>query len=154
MKYNRINLDTIFDEVGKTFERINLEDFGKRFEKFTDINYPIVRTNENRIGNVNVMETPENITIEIMAPGFTRDEINVEVDNGMVNITGESKTEKEDKGKNYSKREFSKISFKRSFAIPENANEEVSAKLDSGILKLEIKKKESVKPTGKKINID
>lgn len=117
-------------------------------------NYHPMKISTNRIGNVNVIENSDGTLIEIMAPGFSKDELCVTVKDGYISVSGESKTEKIDNGKNYSKREFSKSSFKRTFPLPTDYNEDFTAKLDNGILTLNLKKKESEKKVSKKISID
>jgi len=145
MKNNGIDL---FDNFGRMIE--SLPTIWENVENY----YP-TKLATNRIGNVNVIETPEGATIEIMAPGFSKDELNVSVKDGYVCVSGESKTEKSDNGKNYSKREFSKVSFKRTFPLTEDYNEDsLAAKLDNGILTLDLKKKVVPKKESKKINID
>lgn len=91
---------------------------------------------------VNVKETEKTFEIELAAPGLTKKDFEISVDNGMLTISSETKEEKEEKEKNYTRREFSYSSFSRSFTLPENVNEEdVKAYYEDGILKLHIAKK-------------
>lgn len=91
---------------------------------------------------VNVKETEKSFEIELAAPGLTKKDFEISVDNGMLTISSEKKEEKEEKEKNYTRKEFSYSSFSRSFTLPENVNEEdVKAYYEDGILKLHIAKK-------------
>lgn len=91
---------------------------------------------------VNVKETEKTFEIELAAPGLTKKDFEISVDNGMLTISSEKKEEKEEKEKNYTRKEFSYSSFSRSFTLPESVNEEdVKAYYEDGILRLHIAKK-------------
>lgn len=104
------------------------------------------RTN---IPSVNVKENERLYTIEMAVPGFKKEEFNLRVENGILFISGENKSEKEEKNENYTRKEFNYSTFSRSFSLPENANQDkIEAKYENGLLKLEILKKSS--PENKK----
>lgn len=91
---------------------------------------------------VNVKENDKNFEIEVAAPGLSKKDFKITAENGILSISSEKKEEKEQKEKNYTRREFSYSSFSRSFALPENTNEEdIKANYEDGILKLEVAKK-------------
>lgn len=96
---------------------------------------------------VNVSETDEAFHLEMAAPGFTKDDFNVELDNDTLTISSEAKSEDKEKKSNYTRREFSYRSFKRSFNLPKNMvdSEKIAAKYEDGILKLELPKMEAAK---------
>lgn len=98
--------------------------------------------NQDWAPSVNIAETEKNYEIDLSAPGFKKEDFKIEVENDVLNISAETKEEKEEKDKNYSRREFSYNSFSRSFSLPQNANaENINAKYDNGILKLSLAKK-------------
>jgi len=91
---------------------------------------------------VNVRESDKDFEIEVAAPGLTKKDFKVTVDNGVLTLSSEKEEEKEQKEKNYTRREFSYSAFTRSFTLPENVNEEdVKANYQDGILKLNVAKK-------------
>ena len=91
---------------------------------------------------VNVKETDKYFEIEVAAPGLTKKDFKITVDNGVLTISSEKEEEKEQKEKDYTRREFSYSAFSRSFTLPENVNEEdVKATYLDGILKLNVAKK-------------
>jgi HSP20 family protein len=98
--------------------------------------------------SVNIIESSEAFDVEVAAPGFTKDEFNIELDNDLLTISSEKKVENETKeGENYTRREFSYQSFNRSFTLPNSVNsEKIKAKYENGILKVSIPKKEEAKP--------
>lgn len=91
---------------------------------------------------VNVKETDKNFEIEVAAPGLSKKDFKITVDNGVLTISSEKKEEKEQKEKDYTRKEFSYSSFSRSFTLPENVNEDdVKANYENGLLKLDVAKK-------------
>lgn len=91
---------------------------------------------------VNVKESDKDFEIEVAAPGLTKKDFKVNVENQVLTISSEKEEEKEQKEKNYTRKEFSYSSFSRSFTLPENVNEEdVKASYQDGILKLSVPKK-------------
>ncbi len=98
---------------------------------------------------VNVRETDDTFEIEVAAPGMSKEDFRVNMENNLLTISSEKKEEKkeEEKGR-FSRREFSYQSFQRSFAIPENLveGEQITAKYCDGILCISLPKKEEVKP--------
>lgn len=96
-----------------------------------------------RIPAVNVIETEKFYKLEIAVPGMKKEDFHVEIVNGMLSISAEKKVEKEEKEKNYTRREFSCESFSRMFSLPEDIKEgNIEAEYKNGILYLEVPKKE------------
>ncbi|GGE38053.1 Hsp20/alpha crystallin family protein [Actibacterium pelagium] len=87
-----------------------------------------------------VGEDGYNIAIEL--PGVEEEDIKVSVDDGVVTVKGEKRSEREEKGDSwyFSERQFG--SFSRSFRLPPEADpENVAARLKGGVLTLSIGKK-------------
>ena len=92
--------------------------------------------------SVNVKESDKDFEIEVAAPGLNKKDFNITVENGVLTISSEKEEEKEQREKDYTRREFSYSAFTRSFTLPENVNEEdVKATYQDGILKLNVAKK-------------
>lgn len=93
--------------------------------------------------STNIWEDENKFNVELSAPGFTKEDIKVEVEENQMTISGEHKTENEQTEKTFTRKEFSYGSFKRSFTLPETVDtENINAKYENGILKLELPKKE------------
>jgi len=94
---------------------------------------------------INVVEKEDNFDIEIAVPGFTKKDFSITIDDGMLNISAERKTEMEEKKDNYIHKEFSCKSFNRSLLLPDNVDQDpnIKAHYDDGILKLLLRKLES-----------
>ncbi len=88
-------------------------------------------------------------------PGVSEGDVNVTVENGVVTIRGEKKTEEEKKGDTwyFSERQYG--AFRRSFRLPENANgDAVSAEMKDGVLTIRVPKVSMPEPEkARKIDI-
>lgn len=97
-------------------------------------------------------EDDKHMVVEMQAPGFSHEDIDINVRNGVLEIRGETSSESEEKGKkrSYVMRE-SHTSFARRVVLPEGANaDSISAELDKGILKITVPVD---RPEAKKIEI-
>ena len=103
---------------------------------------------------VNIEEFEDKFTLELAAPGKAKSDFNIELDNDLLTISSEVKNENttEDENRNYTRREFSFESFKRSFTLPDTINtSEVSANYDNGILIINLPKREEAKTQPKRM---
>ncbi|AKA34215.1 Hsp20/alpha crystallin family protein [Flagellimonas lutaonensis] len=101
---------------------------------------------------LNIKETDDDFEIELAAPGFSKKDFNVTIDDGCLNISAEKKHSEEEKEDNYTRREFSYNSFERSLQLPESVKEEeIKAKYDDGILSFKLAKKEEAKKRPPKV---
>jgi HSP20 family protein len=103
----------------------------------------------------NVTETEKEYHIDLSVPGLNKEDLKVDVEDGVLTVSSEQEEEKKSEEKNYHRREFSYSSFKRTFTLPENADEnKINAKYENGMLKLSIPKSEtSVSKPKKQISI-
>ncbi|WP_159801962.1 Hsp20/alpha crystallin family protein [Flavobacterium sp. MK4S-17] len=109
-------------------------------------------SNSRVVPPVNIKETDQFFTVELMAPGMKKEDFNIEVDNDLLTISSEIKTEKNEEEGKFTRREFSYSSFKRSFTLPETVNEdEINAAYQDGILKITLPKKEEALPKPKRL---
>lgn len=102
---------------------------------------------------VNVKETNDAYELEVAAPGMSKEDFRVELDNNMLVIAAEKeqKHEDQDEKNGYARREFSYQSFTRTFSLPERMvkGDQISAKYKDGILHISVPKTDEakVKPT-------
>ncbi len=97
---------------------------------------------------INVKETPESFVVEMAAPGMKKEDFKVELNNNVLTISSEQKTEHEEKDNDkYTRKEFSYQSFQRSFPLSREAvdADKIQAKYENGVLHLTIPKREEVK---------
>ena len=92
--------------------------------------------------------------LEVIAPGFQKEDFKINLDNNTLTISAEKKEEKENQNEKFIRKEYKQQSFKRSFTIDENIDaENISAKYVNGVLTLNLAKKQEVKPQIKEISI-
>jgi HSP20 family protein len=95
---------------------------------------------------LNIKEKNNKFEIELAAPGFSKKDFEVTIDNGCLNISAEKSESKKEKDENYTRQEFSYNSFTRSLLLPENVKEEdIKASYHDGILSFDLAKKEETK---------
>ena len=101
---------------------------------------------------VNIKENEEDFELELAIPGKKKEDFNVEVDNNVLTVSMETQQEDEQKEDNYTRREFSYTSFRRSFTLPETVNEDkINANYKDGILRFTLPKKEEALPKPKRM---
>jgi len=140
---------TPFDKIFDEFYKVTSPNFSKEFgvDFFEKGAYP----------KVNVTEYENSVVIEAGVPGLTKSDISVDVESGVLTITGNkfTKNNESDDVICSSYRELKYSSFVRSFSLSENIDTEtIDAKVENGLLVIKLKK---IKPTNivkkKKINI-
>lgn len=100
--------------------------------EFFDIhqNDYILNDNDNIF---NIIENENDYTIEVIVPGFNKDEINVNIDDDIITI--KSNIENKDDKKYY------KFSFEKSYQLPKDVNKDnITAEMNNGILSVRIEK--------------
>jgi HSP20 family protein len=94
---------------------------------------------------VNIKETDKAFEIEIAAPGMTKDDFTIRVDNDeelVIALEKKNENKDEHKGENYLRREFSYTSYHQAFTLPDNIDvEQIKAAMVNGILGIELPKK-------------
>lgn len=103
---------------------------------------------------VNLSENETQFNVELSAPGFDKNDFKIEINDGVLTVSGKHEVEKEVKEKNFTRKEFNYGSFQRSFSLPQEVNEEtIDAKYENGILKIALPKKEETKKATKEIKV-
>ena len=99
------------------------------------------------VPKTNVLETGSDFRVEVASPGMNKEDFSLELDNEMLTIQSEVSDEwKNGSDGNYTRREFSCHSFKRSFYLPNTVEaDKIEATYKDGILSLVIPKKEEAK---------
>ena len=106
---------------------------------------------------VNVKESEKAYTMEVAAPGIKKEFCRVGInDEGNLTVAIENKVEykHEDKHHHYLRREFSYSNYEQSYTLPDDvAKDEISAKVEDGILTVTMPKVEQKKKETKAIEI-
>lgn len=106
---------------------------------------------------VNVVDTKDGYQIRAEIAGVDKKDCKIRIDNGVLTISGEKKSESEqgDPNSEYFRKESRFGLFSRSLTLPPDAcAEEASAKMESGVLTIEFKKLPAEKLAGKTLTIE
>jgi HSP20 family protein len=104
---------------------------------------------------VDIAEDKEKITLTAELPGFKENEVQIQMEGNLLTLRGDRKFEEEKNGRNYHRVERSYGQFIRSFTLPNNVDREnIRARFNSGLLEVEMPKREDAKPKQIKISGD
>lgn len=103
---------------------------------------------------INVRQDEKNIILEAHIPGFTEDQIDIDVADEYVTISGTAEVEKkqEDQKSGYLRREYQQQSFSRTIGLPMPVvSDRAEAKMKHGVLEIVMPKIEEEKPKTKRL---
>ena len=135
------NLFDVFDDFDRDF-----------FRGFGRPEHVLYGKNASRLMKTDVKETDEGYEVDVDLPGFNKDEIKLDLNNGYLTISTEKSLEKKDekKGKVLRQERYSGT-MQRSFYVGGGITEEdIKARYENGVLSLLIPKKEAKKEPEKK----
>ncbi len=128
--------DNLFDDM------FNFDDFDKEMDRMMR---PLYGKHAQNVMKTDVRETENSYELDIDLPGFKKDEIKVELDNGYLSISaskGLDKDEENNKGK-YIRRERYAGAMNRTFYVGNHlTQQDIKAKFEDGILKISVPKKD------------
>lgn len=107
----------------------------------------------NHLTPVNVKQTESGFELEVVAPGFGKEDFRISLDKNLLTISAEKKAE-EGKAEKHIRREYQFQSFKRSFTLTDKVDtEKIEAKYENGVLFISLFNKEEVKASIREISI-
>jgi HSP20 family protein len=96
---------------------------------------------------IDLYETQDDVMIEMAAPGYRPEDINISIEGDTVTVRGESLSSLESREKSYYRRERRAGSFRRAVRVPVAVKAEMAeASFDNGIIRLRLPKAEEAKP--------
>ncbi|KAI4834618.1 small heat shock protein [Plasmodium brasilianum] len=141
--------------------RRSLLDYDFRNNRSTDLflSKPkyLFREGHRSIPPMDIIDKEKEIEIKMDVPGLNKDNVQINLYNGQLEISGGCKKteEQKDEQHRYYVKERSESSFYRSFALPENVCEDdIKATFKDGVLKIDIPKKDVIPEKKKKIEIE
>jgi HSP20 family protein len=102
---------------------------------------------------MDLLETESHFVLRADLPGMSEEDVNIEVEERVLTVSGERKAEHKENKDSYQRIERAFGSFSRSLTLPDGVDAEaVSASFDRGVLEVQIPKPEQRKP--RKISIE
>lgn len=127
LKYKRPNIDVF----SRSFDDL----FNEFFTNTTNVR------SDGFIPSVDISETSDQFEFLVGLPGLAKEDIQVNLERGLLTISGERTFENDEKDKNFHRIETKYGSFNRAFHLPDSVNEDsIVAKYNNGILKITIEK--------------
>ncbi len=131
--------------------------FGDSFNRYMkDTQNALYGKHAKHLMKTDVRETDEGYEVDIDLPGFAKDEVNLELEDGYLTIRaakGLDKDEKDKKGR-YIRQERYAGACSRSFYVGDVRPEDVKAKYESGVLRLQLPKANAQLPSQRRIAIE
>jgi HSP20 family protein len=132
----------LWSEFDKTFDRFrrDFENLLWPSERYRAL--PMMPELETRMPAIDLEDRGDRFVMSVEAPGFKKDEIEINVWDGSVEVSGCKAEQKEEETEGYVRKERSSESFYRKMALPEEIKiEDAEASLQDGVLELVLPKK-------------
>jgi len=130
-------------------KRTNLPVFTNFFDDFfqdwSTTNFSSINTT---LPQVNIVENESYFMLEVAAPGMDKKDFKIDLDNDTLTVSSEKTTNDDVSEENYTRKEYSYMSFERSFSLPKGIidKDKIEANYINGELKISIPKLEEAKP--------
>lgn len=129
----------------------------RNFDLFDEMFEDPFFSKSSKLMKTDIKENENDYTIEVDLPGYSKEDIQITVDDGYLTVSANTSKEDDDTSSKYVKRERYYGECSRSFYVGNDVEtEDVKASFRNGILKLEVPKKEDVKqlPEKKYVQIE
>jgi HSP20 family protein len=161
MKKKKQTMELVRSETPRALSHFSemermMEDFFRRpFSMFPAI-WPNMGFSEEELSPaVDIFEQDDAVVVKAELPGMKKEDINVELNDGVLRITGEKKREEKVEKKDYYRLERSVGSFERRISLPSGIEtEKTKASFKDGVLEIQIQKTEKAKKKERKIKIE
>lgn len=145
----------------KLFKR-NLSDIKPKFpniiEKFWGKKITDEAANNEEVSvvpSVNISDVDKAFEVSVALPGLDKKDVKIEIKNNFLIVSSEKQYEKEEKDKNWMRREYGYASFQRKFQLPDNADQDkIQAEMKKGVLSITVAKKAGYIENRKQIAIE
>ena len=161
MEKNKQTTDIVKQDVPRVLSPFSemermMEDFMRRPFSMFPMMWPLTAKIEETLSPaIDVFEEDNAVVVKAELPGMKKEDISVELSNGILKIKGEKKREEKVEKKNYYRTERSLGSFERRISLPaETQVDKAKASFKDGLLEIKIPKSEETKKKQRKINIE
>ena len=97
---------------------------------------------------MDLVETDDHLVLRGDLPGMTEDDVDIEIKDNVLTVSGERKSEHDERGEGFHRVERAFGSFSRSLTLPQGIEpDRIEAKFENGVLEVQIPKPAEAKPT-------
>ncbi|MDZ7748813.1 MAG: Hsp20/alpha crystallin family protein [Halofilum sp. (in: g-proteobacteria)] len=160
-------LASLRDDVNRLFDRfggVHWPHWGRRrgvvespwdWDPFAGFEWPAARGGERELGRADLSETDTAYELQIDLPGMRKEDIKVDLSDGILTVSGERSDEREDERKGYYLSERSYGSVRRSFRVPDSVKaDDIKAEFKDGVLVLTMPKTEEAQKSARTIEVE
>jgi HSP20 family protein len=123
--------------------RFQNREFPKLVNAFFDDFDQLVTGNlfNSGVGRTNVRETEKTYEIEVLMPGASKENINIDITDDVLKVSYSNKIESKTENEKYLRQEWGYTNFNKEFLLPENVDREnINASYKDGVLSLSVNK--------------
>ncbi len=144
--YTRGNRDFMNFDPFRDLERLERAFFGDR--DFGGMTFGGIRTD--------IQDKGDSYLLESDLPGFNKEDITIDINGDVMTVRAERRSENDEKDekKNYIRSERYYGSYSRTFDVSQVKTDEISAKYDNGVLRLNLPKKTETTPSARRLEIE
>lgn len=142
-----------FNRKRNDLMNIGFDDFSNMLDDFFTGSWPIQRSLAGDTFKIDIQDNDTEYTIEAELPGVKKEDVEITLNDGRLNISVKKEEVSENKSKKYIHRERKYAQMSRSILLADADDEDIKAKLEEGVLTIQVPKKQH-EDTSKRIMIE
>ena len=142
-----------FNRKRNDLMNIGFDDFSNMLDDFFTGSWPIQRSLAGDTFKIDIQDNDTEYTIEAELPGVKKEDVEITLNDGRLNISVKKEEVSENKRKKYIHRERKYAQMSRSILLADADDEGIKAKLEEGVLTIQVPKKQH-EDTSKRIMIE
>lgn len=142
-----------FNRKRNDLMNIGFDDFSNMLDDFFTGSWPIRRSLAGDTFKIDIQDNDTEYTIEAELPGVKKEDVEITLNDGRLNLSVKKEEVSENKSKKYIHRERKYAQMSRSILLADADDEDIKAKLEEGVLTIQVPKKQH-EDTSKRIMIE
>ena len=142
-----------FNRKKNDLMNIGFDDFSNMLDDFFTGSWPIQRSLAGDTFKIDIQDNDTEYTIEAELPGVKKEDVEITLNDGRLNLSVKKEEVSENKSKKYIHRERKYAQMSRSILLADADDEGIKAKLEEGVLTIQVPKKQH-EDTSKRIMIE
>ncbi|WP_313017480.1 Hsp20/alpha crystallin family protein [Acetoanaerobium noterae] len=142
-----------FNRKQNDLMNIGFDDFSNMLDDFFTGSWPIQRSLAGDTFKIDIQDNDTEYTIEAELPGVKKEDVEITLNDGRLNLSVKKEEVSENKSKKYIHRERKYAQMSRSILLADADDEGIKAKLEEGVLTIQVPKKQH-EDTSKRIMIE